>query len=213
MNGTRTRGAWGGLVVALMLLGGCSGGAATPDASGDPSQTTTAEEPDSPPEVSAQDIAQASTAAEDLPVLGTARGDVSLGGGRTGSVVVEVRSVDASPDRTVVRFSLAAGDGGEISLHPSSLSGEQWSFDYLEGFAVVDPETRQRLLSFRESGREAGESALQTCSLKPKSLSVEEFPQTCILPALDPATKSVTIEVPRLPAIEDVPVTWHQEEE
>lgn len=209
MNGTRTRGAWCGLVVALMLLGGCSGGAATPDASGNP----TAEEPGSPPRVSAQDIAQALTAAEDVPALGAARGDVSLGGGQTGSVVAEVRSVDAYPDRTVVRFSLAAGDGGEISLHPSSLSGRQWSFDYLEGFAIIDPETQQRLSSYRESGREAGESAVQTCSLKPKSLTVEKLPQTCILPALDPATGSVTIEVPHLPAIEDVPVTRHQEEE
>ncbi|MEK8227400.1 hypothetical protein NKG05_16795 [Oerskovia sp. M15] len=110
-------------------------------------------------------------------------------------------------DPRAVRARL--GDGQEIRLEAYSLAGEDWNLFYVEGLAIVDPESQQRLSSYREADREKGESAFQTCSAKPKSLGAEKFPQTCVLPALDPATKTVTLEIPDLPAIENVPVTRH----
>lgn len=197
------------LVVGLSLLGGCTGGL---QASGDPTPTTRAGTPTAPPEVSAQEIARALTAAEAAAVVGTTRGDVPVGGDRTRPVVAEVYSVAAYPDRTVVHFALASGDGEEVGLLPSSLSVEPGSWQYLEGLAIIDPESRQRLLSYRDADGQGsiGESVFQTCSLRPKTLTAEKVPQTCVLSALDPETESVTFEIPHLPAIEDVPVTRHE---
>ena len=229
----------GGLVVALVTLSACTGRPESPDAwggrgggggggarvrvsagpgrrgppaaAGGPQQTAGSESPSTVPEVSAGDLALALSAAEDAPAVGTATGDVPVGGGATRSVVADALSVDAYPDRTLVRFTLASGDGQEIRLEAYSLAGADWNLGYVEGLAVVDPGSEQRLSSYREADREKGESAFQTCSAKPKSLGAEKFPQTCVLPPLDPATATVTLEIPDLPAIENVPVTRHEE--
>ena len=211
MNGRKHGTVLGGLLVTLVTLSACTGSPEAPDASGGPRQTAGSESPSTAPEVSAEELALALSAAEDATPVGTATGDVPVGGGTTRSVVADALSVDAYPDRTLVRFTLASGDGQTIRLEAYSLAGADWNLAYVEGLAVVDPESQQRLSSYREADREKGESAFQTCSAKPKSLEAEKFPQTCVLPALDPVTETVTVEIPDLPAIENVPVTRHGE--
>jgi hypothetical protein len=146
-------------------------------------------------------------------VVGTTSGDVPVGGNEMRPVIVEVYSVEAFSDRTLVRFALSSGDGEEISLAPTSLSVEPGSWGYLEGLAVVDPSTQQRLMSYRDADGEAvmPKSVFQTCSMRPKTITAEKFPQTCIVSALGPETESVTFEIPNLPPIENVPVTRHEE--
>jgi hypothetical protein len=210
MRTTRRRGAWAALVMSWALVGGCTSGPEVPDAPSRPSVTETQQ---APPEVTARHVARSLTEAEEPPVVGTTSGDVEDSSYRLRPVVVKVYSVDAYPHRTVVRFSLTSGDGEEVSLLPTSLSVDPGSWDFFRGLAVVDPVSQQRLMSFLDADGKGTmpNSIFESCSMRPKGISAETYPQTCILSALDPTAESVTFEIPHLPPIEDVPVIWHEE--
>ncbi|GII97856.1 hypothetical protein CLV28_2219 [Sediminihabitans luteus] len=194
------------IAVVATLLAGCTGGDPTPDASSSAASATPSAT--APPEVSAAEVADDLFGAGVPTAVGSTSGDVEGGGGKTGAVDAEVYAVDAYADRTLVSFGLRSGDG-ELTVAAFTFTGPQWSFDYLEGFAVVDPTTQERLEAYVDTSTEGAGAAHETCSLKPKTLGPDFYPQTCLLPPLDPATTAVTVEIPNLPPIDDVPVTRH----
>ncbi len=119
---------------------------------------------------------------------------------------VDVTQVLADEHSTLVRFTLATPDGSPADLGLPVFNQRYLLARDIRDVALVDPVAEQRYQPFIGVGVTDEENLLCACSTAPLTFS-EGVPLTATFPPLDPSTETVTLEVPWLPALEDLPVT------
>lgn len=119
---------------------------------------------------------------------------------------VDVTEVVADENSTLVRFTLAAPDGAASDLGLAVFNQRYLLARDIRDVALVDTGADQRYQPFIGVGVTDEESLLCACSTAPLSFSTG-VPLTATFPPLDPKTETVTLEVPWLPPLEDLPVT------
>ncbi|WP_172153440.1 hypothetical protein [Isoptericola chiayiensis] len=135
--------------------------------------------------------------------VASVEGELETVGGGKRPVTVKVRGIRPGVASTEVEFSVRS-KGDSASLDTLALTDRAGS---LYGVAVIDPEADERYEAFED----AGDSYYSTCSYKPKTLSGTPYYLTCLVAPLQGRPESVSLQIPDLPLIEDVPVTWSQE--
>ena len=119
---------------------------------------------------------------------------------------VDVTQVLADEHSTLVRFTLATPDGQPADLGLPVFNQRYLLARDIRDVALVDPVAEQRYQPFIGVGVVDDQDLLCACSTAPLSVS-EGVQLTATFPPLDPSTETVTLEVPWLPALEDLPVT------
>lgn len=191
-----------GVALGLASLTSCTNDDAT-EPTGTPSVSS------GPSDHAATDAADPSAAAAELEstvmagrtaddVVASGTGELEAVDGELLSVTVDVHEVRAGTGSTVVELTVRSG-GESFSLDSLALTDRAGS---LYGVAVIDPAADERYAAFED----AGDTYYSTCSYKPKTLSSDPYPLTCLVAPLQGEPDTVSLQLPDLPLIDDVPV-------
>jgi len=133
--------------------------------------------------------------------LGTASGPVGKG-------TVDVRVVAMTADETGSELVLAL-TGATSSGDMTDWSASRGIYTDVRGIVVSGPESAWKLKAYTIPDEEHKTPVDCTCSRFPKTTTADDpFQVRALLPPLEDGTSSVTVEIPGLDPITDVPVTW-----
>lgn len=191
-------------VVLVVVRGGDTDDEPTAAPSVTPSSTPTAES------MTVEEL-EALVFSSDLgtsEVLASVDGSVGTRGGPQTSARLDVTDVVANEHSTIAYFTVANTSGSD-SLMPLQMFNEFRPLQRnIRDVTLVDPEAAQRYWAY--IGQNADGSMVScACSTAPVSFTERGQQLNSVFPPLDPATTSVTLEVPGFPAVE-VPVTRQQ---
>lgn len=201
-----------GAVILTLSASACTSNDPEPEptstiSNGPPDGGTTSEPPveRKSPEKIAQEI-QDSVAVRDpeIVVVGKLKSGPS-----TFPAELAVLAVEASESSTRLVIALRSTTGEEESLDYAALNVRTPLNPGIRDVSVTDP-TAERVLMpslAYEKGKDPLTESFCLCSNSPKTLNESWFPVYATLPALDPATSAVTVNVPGFEAVPDVPVT------
>jgi hypothetical protein len=189
------------LLVLPLALAGCSGGDDdTPARTADPTSSPTAEAS------AADELTARILEGDEAPaVLASASGELPLTTGGSAPVTVEVLEVRAAEQSTLLRWRLRSGSGQRENVYTSALSLPS-RFD-TRGIALVDPAGAQRLQPYTYVPQAGQAAILCACSELPATVGTTGTLMYALYPPLDPAARTVDVQVPGLPAVEGVRVT------
>jgi len=135
---------------------------------------------------------------------------VPLASGEGRSYHVDVLSVHARPDSTLVTFAMSLAGNGEASGDVVSLRGGGGN---LKTISLVDPASgttiSPALFDPENPGGPLGPVAGLDCACSAIVYLDQVTVVTAWMGPLPTGTKTVTVRVPTVPDIENVPVTWN----
>lgn len=201
------------LVVASVLLGGCTAGgddpedvgnAGTSDAPGASAGAAPvgSEEPDAltSEEISAQVLDQGEAFGDREP-LATVQAEVPLSPADA-VLTLDIVEVVASSTGTVLTMRVSAPQ--PVTAVRETFSAQRFvNPEYIDDIDLVDAGAQETLrpIAAAEGGRWC------QCSVIPSSISSVPTPLSATFPALDEATSTVDVRFGSFPVVEDVPVT------
>lgn len=196
-------GVGGLLVVGAVVLVACGGDDGDPA----PAPTAGATQEPSAPSMTTEEFEAALFAGDvgTTQVVGSVDGELTDPPDQV-PARVDVTQVLADEHSTLVRFTLATPDGAPADLGLSVFNQRYLLARDIRDVALVDPVAQQRYQPFIGVGVTDEENLLCACSTAPLTFSAG-VPLTATFPPLDPSTETVTLEVPWLPLLEDLPVT------
>ncbi|MFH5822147.1 hypothetical protein [Georgenia sp. AZ-5] len=188
---------------AVLVLAGCS--QSDPEPAGETTGSPAAEETGKAAEEVTAEVFGSEADAEPL-----AEGDgVVTDGPRQTPVRVEVQAVEATPESTVVTFTLYGTTEEEQSLPLDAFNSTRMLMMDIRDVSIVDEgdETRYAPYLGYESGGTVAEAQFCMCSHAPKTVSAEGVLLYATYPPLAEGSETVTLEIPGFEPIEGLPVT------
>ena len=194
------------VVLAVVLLGGCTGG----DDSDPVSPTSPAASGEAGGDSwTAAELARVTldVEADEDDVLGEVEGGLYQVNGGDIPARIAVTEVMADEYGTTLRFVLRTLDGGDVRFDPYPFNkAKPLTFD-IRDLALVDPVAETRLQPFLGTNDPESPGILCTCSRHPTVLSGVGVELAATFPPRDASTQDVVLEFPGFPALERMPVT------
>lgn len=202
-----TRGAVVG-ALAVLLLAGCTADEAPPqpEPTSDPTPDADTDEADDWTVESLGAAILEEDLVEGVEPVATATGTVTSIGGEW-EVQVDVLSVTADEDGTDLTYVLRSPDGVVADGDRHAWGDGRKIYNDTRSIAILDEEGEARLQPYTGyTSFDRDSQAFCACSSMPSSVGEGDV-LGALLPPLDPATTSVTVEFPGFEPLTDVPVT------
>lgn len=199
------------LLAAALLVAGCTGDdAPEPTASGSGSTPTpgaTATELEGPTVADVEAMAGEQVGAtEPMKVV---EGEIPDTGDGTFAAQAGVVAVEAGASSTRLVVTLRTTSGAEEMVPLDAFN--EWSPLSMDvrDLSVTDPAAQTVLLPYLglAEGKTPPDGTFCLCSASPKTLDGDWVTLYATLPPLDPATTTVSVDVPGFPTVTEVPVT------
>ncbi|WP_127126624.1 hypothetical protein [Georgenia sp. SYP-B2076] len=193
------------VAAAVLVLAGCTNAGREP----------TAPEPGGPSGASAEpgktteDVAAAVFGSvADVEPLAEADGVVTDGPRRT-PVRVAVETVDASPESTLVTFTLYGTQQEEEPLPLDAFNSTRMLMMDVRDVSIVDQDAQVRYAPYLgyEEGETLADAGFCMCSTAPKTVNLDGITLYATYPPLAESSRSITLDIPGFDPIEGLPVS------
>ncbi|NKX92130.1 hypothetical protein HF995_02390 [Sanguibacter hominis ATCC BAA-789] len=199
------------LLAAALLVAGCTGDdAPEPTASGSVSTPTpgaTATELEGPTVADVE--AMAGEQVGETEPMKVVEGEIPDTGDGTFDAQAGVVAVEAGESSTRLVVTLRTTSGAEETVPLDAFN--EWSPLTMDvrDLSVTDPAAQTVLLPYLglAEGKTPPDGTFCLCSASPKTLDGDWVTVYATLPPLDPATTTVSVDVPGFPTVTEVPVT------
>lgn len=202
------------LLGAALLVTGRTGSGdgpspSTPSSPATGEETTGGEQPSADPRSAEEIEAAVFAVAEEPAVVAEQSGSVPDASQRDVPAVVQVHSVHAGAESARLEFGLATQAPEEISVYLAAFNFFRPLTMDIRDVAIEESSTSVRYLPFLgvADGESADDGSFCVCSDVPKTFDGDGVVLYATFAALDPATSTVTVDVPVFEPMTDVPVT------